>query len=176
MNEQDDDEFALLPKNFNKCFRKVSKQTKLAPKVQKNTKGKVSSKPTDFFNRNKDILCKAYGRYGHIQSKCANTLKKKKAMTTSWSDGDFEESQDEEEDHVSNVELAQFLSTKICSRVQKKIADVAIETVHYYNNIVLVDDVATSEKQYDVLSNSRTKSNEDSDFDDNAFQEAYQHM
>ena len=48
-NDQDDDKYALLSKNFNKFFRKVGKQSKSALKALKSTKGKASSKPTYFF-------------------------------------------------------------------------------------------------------------------------------
>ena len=58
--------------------------------------------------------------------------------------GDSKKSQNEEEDHVSNVELARFLFT-VCSYVQKTTLNVAIEIVHCYNNIVSIDDVTTSE-------------------------------
>ena len=54
----------------------------------------------------------------------------------------------------------------MCSRVQKKTPGVATETIHCYNNIVSIDNVATSEKQCEILSNARIESNEDSDFDD----------
>ena len=94
-------------------------------------------------------------------------------MTTSCSDGDSEESQGEEEEHISNIALTGFLSTNVCSHVHKQTVDVVIEVVHYYNNTVAVDNVATLEKQYDVLSNFGIESNEDSDFDDDALQETY---
>ena len=72
--------------------------------------------------------------------------KEEKANTISWSDGDSKDCQYEEEDHVNNIALARFLSTNAYSCAQKKTTGVAIEIVHYYNNTVLVDDVATSKK------------------------------
>ena len=59
--------------------------------------------------------------FGHIQFECANTLKKKKAiMNTLWSDEDSEDSQNKEEDLVGNVTFPDYLSTNICSHMQKK--------------------------------------------------------
>ena len=49
---------------------------------------------------------------GHIQSECANTLKKKKIMTATWSDQDSEHS-DGEENNVSltSVHKCMFFSS-----------------------------------------------------------------
>ena len=41
-------------------------------------------------------------------------------MYSSWSDGDSEDSQNKEEDHVGNVAFASYLSNNICSLMQKK--------------------------------------------------------
>ena len=46
---------------------KVGKQFKSAPKTSKNIKGKASSIPKTFFNRNRDVQCRTCKGYGHIQ-------------------------------------------------------------------------------------------------------------
>ena len=52
--------------------------------------------------QNKGIQCRECERFGHIQSECTNTLKKKgKSLKTTWSDEDSDGSE-EEDDHVSN--------------------------------------------------------------------------
>ena len=57
---------------------------------------------------------------------------------------------------------------------KKKKDQVTTETVHCYNNIVSIDDVATLEKDYESLTKASTKCNKGSNFNDDAFQEAYQ--
>ena len=91
----------------------MGKKPKSASKVSKPSKGKIPTKPTDFFNKNKGVQCRAYKSYGHIQFKCANNLKKKKAMITSWSNGDSKRSQNKEEDQINNITLVGFLSSNL---------------------------------------------------------------
>ena len=74
--ENDDDELALLTKNFKKFLKNVGKNSKINSSSTKNTKGKTSSKSVDSSNK-KGIQCRECEGYGHIQSECANTLKKK---------------------------------------------------------------------------------------------------
>ena len=95
-------------------------------------------------------------------------------MNTSQSDEDSEDYQNEEEDLVGNVAFAGYLSTNVCSHMQKKTNHVATEIIHCYNNIVAVDDVANSKKKCDNLIEADSKSNDGSDFDGDALQEAYQ--
>ena len=49
-------------------------------------------------------------------------------MNTSWSDEDSEDSQNEKEDLVSNVDFTGYLLNNVYSLMQKKIDYVAIET------------------------------------------------
>ena len=70
----------------------MGKQSKSTLKALKNTKGKAFSIPSNFFTRNKGVQFRTFEEYSNIQSERANILKKKKVMTTSWSDKDFEES------------------------------------------------------------------------------------
>ena len=146
--DDDDDDVALLTKNFNKFLKKMGKWPKSGPKPPK---GKNPFKPNVFANKNKGVQCRECDGFGHIQSEFANTLKKKKAMNTSWSDEDSKESQNEEEDLVGNVIFTGYLSNNVCSLMQKKTDYVAIETVHCYNNTASVGDVATLGKKKGVI-------------------------
>ena len=96
-------------------------------------------------------------------------MKNKKAMNNSSSDEDSEDNQNEEEDLVGNVAFVGYLSTNICSHNH-----VVTESTHCYNNIVAIDDVATSAKECDTLIKVDSESNDGSDFEDDALQEAYQ--
>ena len=71
-------------------------------------------------NKNKGVQCRDCDGFGHIQSECANTLKKK-AMNSSWSDGDSKDSQNEENDHIGNVAFAsicQIIFVLLCKKRQ----------------------------------------------------------
>ena len=48
-------------------------------------------------NKFEGIQCRECGGIGHIQAQCANTLMKKKAMQSTWSDDDSNDSIDEED-------------------------------------------------------------------------------
>ena len=76
--EDNDDELALLTKNFKKFLKKVGKSSKSGSSFSNMFKGKSSSKNSDFPNNKKRIQCKECEDFGNIQSKCANTRKKKK--------------------------------------------------------------------------------------------------
>lgn len=79
----------------------LSEQNKAVPRF---SKGNNTPKLTESFNVNKRIQCRECEDFGHIQSECANILKKKlKVKTCSWSDDDLDGSQDESEKHVSDT-------------------------------------------------------------------------
>ena len=84
--EEDDDDVAFLTKNFNMFLKKMEKWSKSGPKATKPTKVKNPSKSNIFTNKNKGVQCKECDGFGHVQSKLANILKKKKAMNTLQSD------------------------------------------------------------------------------------------
>ena len=96
---------ALLIKNFNKAARKMNKRLKGFYQT-KNTNfasnpSTASFKGNMFYgvntepaNNSKEIQCKECEGYDHIQVECANTRKKKKSYTMTWSD---EESEEQEE-------------------------------------------------------------------------------
>ena len=74
-------------------MKKVGKSSKSSSSFPNTFKGKKSSTPNnfDFPNNNKRIQCKECEGFGHIQSECANTRKKKnKALKSTWSDEEFD--------------------------------------------------------------------------------------
>ncbi|KAI3462422.1 hypothetical protein Pfo_019085 [Paulownia fortunei] len=96
------DPMVLLTQNFQKFL-----------KTQKSKRGKNSDTPryksvsnsSSFSNDRKDkwIQCRECEGYGHIQSECANTLKKKgSSLNITWSDADLDDNQEEHDDAVSN--------------------------------------------------------------------------
>ena len=89
-------------------------------------------------------------------------------MNTSWSDEDSKDSQNKEEDLVGNVAFASYLSNKSCSLTQKKTDYVATKTAHCYNNKISV------RKKCDNLTESYSKNNGGSEFDDNDLKDVYQ--
>ena len=79
----------LRNKNFNKPKKTL---TSMAPMVQKGFSNS-NSKLFDF-NKLKGIQCRECGGIGHIQAQCANTLMKNKAIQSTWSDDDSNDSID----------------------------------------------------------------------------------
>ena len=100
-DEDGDNEMTMLAKNFQKYIKKIGNKKFNG----KPSKGNPSSlKP--FQTNKKGIQCRECEGFGHIQSECANTLKKnKKCMIATWSDNDSESSEDEE----GNVALTSIL-------------------------------------------------------------------
>ena len=143
--ESSDDEMALLTKNFQKYIKKLGNKKA----IFKNPKGNFS-KP--FETNKKGIQCRECEGFGHIQSECANTLKKKKVMIATWSDQDFEQS-DEEENSVAltSVHKGMFFSS-----------------VNYKDVLCLNNSVQNNE-------NSNSDS-DDSDLDEESLKEFYKIM
>ena len=73
------DELTLLTKNFKKFLKKVRKSSKSCPSFPKMFKGKNPFVPKnfDFSNNKKRIQCKECEGFGHIQSECPNTQKRR---------------------------------------------------------------------------------------------------
>ena len=94
--------FCIYCKNFNKILKKrknFNKPKKTSTSVAL-TARKGSSNPNPkliYINKLKGIRCRECGGIGHIQTQCANTLMKKKAMQSTWSENDSNESIDEED-------------------------------------------------------------------------------
>ena len=113
-NSNDDKSFDLLTKNFNKFLQKMSrrKSTQNSTRINNFQKNKKVVSTGELKKQNKGIQCREYEGFGHIQSECANTLKKKgKSFKTTWSDEESEGSE-EEDDHVSNYIAFQVTSKK----------------------------------------------------------------
>ncbi|XP_062118771.1 uncharacterized protein LOC133832443 [Humulus lupulus] len=107
-DDEKDDEMALLTRNFQKFMKKVGNKNNFS----KAPKGNTSSKPF-VSNNKKGIQCRECDGYGHIQSKCANTLKKnKKGFNVTWSDDDSESSDEVNE----KVALTNVLSSAFQER------------------------------------------------------------
>lgn len=105
-DNEDDDELALLTRNFQKFIKKVGNKRN----VFKNQKENSSLKP--FVPNKKGIQCRECEGYGHIQSRCANTLKKnKKGFTATWSDSN---SSDEESDNIALTSVLQEKDNFVC--------------------------------------------------------------
>jgi len=94
-----------LSKKFNKVMKKVNRKNENSRNGNSSNfqKNKSAANNTELKTKNRGIQCRECDGYGHIQSECANTLKKKKkkSFNAIWSDEDSEGSQ-EDEDHVSN--------------------------------------------------------------------------
>ena len=79
-NMNDDESVVLLTKNFNRYLKKMNKKKKpqgsgRANNFQKNKKATNTLKNK---KPKKGIQCRECESFGHIQSECANTLKKGK--------------------------------------------------------------------------------------------------
>ena len=77
IEEDNEDEPTLLTKNIKKFLKKVGKSSKCDSPFLITFKGKNSSRNSYFSNNKKRIQCKECEGFGHIQSECANTRKKK---------------------------------------------------------------------------------------------------
>ena len=73
--DNDDNELALLTKNFKISLKKVGKPSKSSCSFPRVAKGKNPSVPKkfDFSNNKKGIQCRECEGFSHIQSECANT-------------------------------------------------------------------------------------------------------
>ena len=102
--EDNDDELALLTKNFKKFFKKIGKSSKPGSSFSNTFKGKKSSKNSDFPNNKKRIQWRECEHFKHIQFDCANTQKKKnKTLKLTRSDDESNGSQEEDNLVISQV-------------------------------------------------------------------------
>lgn len=108
--------------------------------------------------------------YGHPQFEYANTLtKESKTMTSTWSDEEFDRSQEEQENHVSNVA---FITFDLCSHLglPEKYGSVAKKVAVYYNNFIT----------YVIKEEHETKNKSDAKFEEcegsKSLEESYQNM
>ena len=173
--EDNNDELGLLTKNFKNFLKKVGKSSKSISSFPNIFKGKNSSKTSNFSNNKKRIQCRERECYGHIQSECVNTRKKKsKAMMSTWSDEELDGSQ-EEDNMVSNqVAFSSSLVSDNCVLVQGYSGFVATDTTSKY---VKSNTFATNSKTItNSLCESNLDSGDESENDDDSLQEAYEKM
>ena len=86
-------------------MKKVGKSSKSGFSFCNTFKGKNSSKNSYFSNNKKRIQCRECEGFGHIQSECLHTRKKKyKALKLTWSDEESDGSQ--EDDHLISNQVA----------------------------------------------------------------------
>ena len=103
-----DTEMALLTKNFQKYVKSIGNK----PTTGKTPRGNFSFSKPSFANK-KGIQCRECEGYGHIQSECANTLKKnKKGMIVAWSDEDSENSEEERENVAFTTNFSEPIPRK----------------------------------------------------------------
>ncbi|XP_024019584.1 uncharacterized protein LOC112091065 [Morus notabilis] len=107
VEEEDEDlaeSLARLTKNFNRVMKKFNKKNQTPTFNNSNNfqKNKGATNSSNNKKKNRGIQCRECDGYGHIQSECANTLKKrKKSLNVTWSGEDSKGSQ-EDDDHVNN--------------------------------------------------------------------------
>ena len=71
-------------------------------KINQFQRNKKTTNPVENKKSGKKIQCRECEGFGHIQSECANTLKKKgKSLKTTWSDNESDNSE-EDDNNVSN--------------------------------------------------------------------------
>ena len=103
-NVSDDESVDLLTQSFNRYLKRMNKKkiSQGSEKMNQFQRNKKTTNPIETKTSGKGILCRECEGFGHIQSECANTLKKKgKSLKITWSDN---ESDDSEEDD-NNVKI-----------------------------------------------------------------------
>ena len=75
--------------------------------IGRSSKGNFSYSKPSYYNK-KDIQCRECEGFGHIQSECANTLKKnKKGMISTWSDMEYENSEEKKENIAFTTSISE---------------------------------------------------------------------
>ncbi|XP_060973891.1 uncharacterized protein LOC133039102 [Cannabis sativa] len=120
-----DENFALLAKNYARFLKKSFKKSSGAGK--ENSSGKNQSNfnkaPQSGEEKGRGIQCHECKGFGHIQAECANTLKKKKALTVTWSDSDEEEPSDSSKDDKSMIAFLAKECSSVASELEETISD-----------------------------------------------------
>ncbi|XP_012852378.1 PREDICTED: uncharacterized protein LOC105971989 [Erythranthe guttata] len=102
-----EESLAILSKNFGKFLKKIGKRGNL-PSTGKTVNFQNSRRNSNQDNSEESkprrIQCRECEGFGHIQSECANTLKKKKkiSLTTVWSDEEESDDDQGNNDQVTN--------------------------------------------------------------------------
>ena len=114
-------------------------------------RNKKTINPVETKKSGRGIQCRECEGFGHIQSECVNTLKKKgKSLKTTWSDNESDDSK-EDDNNVSNYVV--FHGTT------QKINDYVIPVVATDQTTATTSEVAASSNNLDL------SENEDSEFD-----------
>ena len=170
-----DDELALLTKNFKKFMKKIGKSCKSGSLFPNAFKGKNSFKNSNFIDNKKRIQCMKCEGFGHVQSECVNTQKKKnKALKSTWSDEESNGSQ--EVDNLVSNQVA-FSGTLVSGNrlfMQGCLGSVATDFVCLFikSDTVTTDSKAASSSLCDSDSDCGDKSEKD----DESLQKAYEKM
>ena len=91
-------------------------------KMNQFQKNKKTSNSVETKKSGKGIQCRECEGFGHIQSECVNTLKKKgKSLKTTWSDNESDDSE-EDDNNVSNYVVFHATSQKINDTVTSVVA------------------------------------------------------
>ena len=89
-------------------------------------KNKKAASIVEDKKQGKQIQCRECEGFSHIQSECANTLKKKgKALKTTWSDDDSENSDDSDE-NINSYVVFQATSKKVVDTVKTVVQNLMI--------------------------------------------------
>ncbi|XP_012834159.1 PREDICTED: uncharacterized protein LOC105955000 [Erythranthe guttata] len=110
-----EESLALLSKNFGKFLKKIEKRGNLpstGKPVNFQNSRRNSNQDNSEESKPRRIQCRECEGFGHIQSECANTMKKKKKMslTTGWSD---EEESDDDQGNNNQVTNFVAFSSKV---------------------------------------------------------------
>ncbi|XP_012855774.1 PREDICTED: uncharacterized protein LOC105975143 [Erythranthe guttata] len=102
-----EESLALLSKNFGKFLKKIGKRGNLpstGKPVNFQNSRRNSNQDNSEESKPRRIQCRECEGFGHIQSECANTLKKKKKMslTTVWCDEEESDDDQGNNDQVTN--------------------------------------------------------------------------
>jgi len=131
VEEEDEDlaeSIARLTKNFNRVMKKFNEKNQTPTFNNSNNfqKYKGATNSSNDRKKNRRIQCRECDGYGHIQSECANTLKKrKKSLNVTWSDEDSEGNQEDDDDVNNYVAFNVYQDVPNCSVTDRVTAHVA---------------------------------------------------
>ena len=116
--EEDDgdlvESMVLLSRNFTQMARKLNKRIKGTYPQNKdmnvfpdpyNASQSANNRNQDTRNKYKGIQCRECGGYGQIQAECANLRKKNSSYVATWSDEEYNEEEDNQDESVALVSL-----------------------------------------------------------------------
>ncbi|GMN44981.1 hypothetical protein TIFTF001_014175 [Ficus carica] len=138
--------------------------------------GKVAANTFGFKKKGKGIQCHECEGFGHIQSECANILKKKgKSLNTNWSDEESEGSQEDDEDQVRNYVAFNIVTNCDIMKDYVIIITKSVATPVATSGTIATP-AATSSATLDEFDDSRSECNSDDDLSNEEIQSAYKEM